>query len=251
MIRSNQDWIRSNQDWRSFLGTTAWQQHCVSVWKNLSFTVSKILLTPRTWCTMCQKLGFEQQQLLNVRWPTNVLLFPGLLNWKRQSVRKNWFFQNFLSSVDEDDFDLVTSNSSSVWVEKLEWQLSLKTQQLRPLRQLQPNSGRGDLKKKMCSDLHSMTISYCYSHSLFWGCDHTAGSTIYIYVCLIEGKTKGVICMYVETIRQKSETRGAGAAAGAAAYEAHPALESVAAALTSWYWAHLNRAWWQLVNGGS
>ena len=48
--------------------------------------------------------------------------------------------------------------------------------------------------------------------------------------------------MYVETIRQKSETRGA----GAAAYEAHPALESVAAALTSWYWAHLNRAWWQL-----
>ena len=53
--------------------------------------------------------------------------------------------------------------------------------------------------------------------------------------------------MYVETIRQKSETRGA----GAAAYEAHPALESVAAALTSWHWAHLNRAWWQLVNGGS
>ena len=45
--------------------------------------------------------------------------------------------------------------------------------------------------------------------------------------------------MYVETIRQKSETRGAAAAAGAAAYEAHPALESVAAALTSWHWAHL------------
>ena len=70
-------------------------------------------------------------------------------------------------------------------------------------------------------------------------------------MCLIEGKTKGVIWIYVETIRQKSETRGAGAAAGAAAYEAHPALESVAAALTSWHWAHLNRAWWQLVNGGS
>ena len=63
-----------------------------------------------------------------------------------------------------------------------------------------------------------------------------AGSTIYINVCLIEGKTKGVIWIYVETVRQKSETREA---AAAAAYEAHPALESVAAALTSWHWAHL------------
>ena len=45
-----------------------------------------------------------------------------------------------------------------------------------------------------------------------------------------------MIWIYVETVRQKSETREA---AAAAAYEAHPALESVAAALTSWHWAHL------------